>query len=62
MHTVQEIKSAIPKLSRRELEELRAWLDEYLEDRLELKDEVKVKLDQARQEIREGKSRTRQPE
>ncbi len=62
MHTVQEIKSAIPKLSRQELEELRAWLDECFEDRLELKDEVKAKLAQARREIREGRSRTRQPE
>ncbi len=61
MHTMQEIKTAIPKLSRRELEELRAWLDEYLEDQSELKDEVKVKLDQARQELREGKYRRRQP-
>jgi len=62
MSTVQEIKAAIPKLTPQEQLELKAWLEEFFEDRLELNDEVKSKLDQARQEIREGKYRTRQPQ
>ena len=62
MSTVQEIKAAIPKLTPQEQLELKEWLEEFFEDRLELNDEVKSKLDQARQEIREGKYRTRQPE
>ena len=61
MSTVQEIKAAIPKLTPQEQVELKEWLEEFFEDQLELNDEVKSKLDQARQEIREGKYRTRQP-
>jgi len=62
MSTVQELKAAIPKLTPQEQLELKEWLEEFFEDRLELNDEVKSKLDQARQEIREGKYRTRQPQ
>ena len=62
MSTVQEIKAAIPKLTPQEQLELKEWLEEFFEDQLELNDEVKSKLDQARQEIREGKYRTRQPQ
>ncbi len=62
MSTVQEIKAAIPKLTPQEQVELKEWLEEFFEDQLELNDEVKSKLDQARQEIREGKYRTRQPQ
>jgi len=60
--SVQEIESAIHSLSRTEAEQLRAWLDEYLEDQLDLTDDVKGKLDQSRQEIAEGKFTTRQPD
>ena len=62
MSTVQEIKAAIPKLTPQEQVELKEWFEEFFEDQLELNDEVKSKLDQARQEIREGKYRTRQPQ
>jgi FMN phosphatase YigB (HAD superfamily) len=51
MSSVQEIEAALPKLSRPEIEEVRAWIDDYLEDQLELTDEVKAKLDQSRREI-----------
>ena len=61
MSTVQEIEAAIPKLSRAELEELRVWFEDYLEDRLELNEDVKSKLDQSRREIAEGKYTTRKP-
>jgi len=62
MSTVQEIEAAIPKLSHAEVEELRAWIEDYLEDQLELTDEVKAKLDQSRREIAEGNYTTRQPQ
>ena len=42
MSTVQEIEAAIPKLSRAELEQFHAWFEDYVEDRLELTDEVKA--------------------
>ena len=61
MSSVQEIEAAIPKLSRAEIEEVRAWIDDFLEDQLELTDDVKAKLDQSRREIAEGNYTTRQP-
>lgn len=51
MSSVQEIEAVLPKLSRAEIEEVRAWIDDFLEDQLELTDEVKVKLDQSRREL-----------
>lgn len=61
MSSVQEIEAAIPRLSRAEVEEVRAWIDDFLEDQLELTDEVKAKLDQSRREIAGGNYTTRQP-
>jgi len=58
---VQEIQAALPKLSAEELADLKQRLDEFLEDRLELTEEVKAKLDQSRAEIAAGQYRTRQP-
>jgi hypothetical protein len=57
MSRVQEIQAAIAKLSRKELDELRDWL----EDHLEIRDEVKAKLDESRAQIASGQFRTRQP-
>lgn len=62
MATVQEIQAAIPKLSREEVVQIREWIDDYLEDQLDLTDEVKAKLDQSRREIQDGQFTTRQPE
>ena len=61
MSTVQEIEAAIPLLSRAEVEEIRAWIDNYLEDQLELTEEIKAKLDESRREIAAGNYTTRQP-
>jgi len=61
MSSVQEIEAVIPKLSRAEVEEVRAWIDDFLEDQLELTDDVKAKLDQSRREIAVGDYTTRQP-
>ena len=62
MSTVKEIQAALPKLSLGEIEQIRTWIDDYLEDQLELKDQVKAKLDQSRREIAAGQYTTRQPE
>jgi len=59
--TVKEIEAAIPKLSRAEVEEIREWIEDYLDDQMELTDDVKSKLDQSRQEIAAGQFTTRQP-
>jgi hypothetical protein len=59
--TAEEIRTAIPKLSRAEIEAIREWIDDYLEDRLELTDDIKTKLDRSRAEIAAGQYTTRQP-
>ncbi len=59
--TVEEIEAAIPRLKREEIEALRAWIDDFLEDQLELTDEVKARLDESRREIAAGDYSTRQP-
>ena len=61
MSTVQEIEAALPRLSRAEIEQIRAWIDDFLEDQLELTDEVKTRLDESRREIADGNYTTRQP-
>ena len=60
MSTVQEIEAVLPKLTRAEIEVVRAWIDDFLEDQLELTDELKASLDQSRREIAEGNYTTRQ--
>ncbi len=59
MRTVKEIEAVIPRLTRSEVEELREWIEDYLEDQLELTDEVKSKLEQSRREIAAGDFTTR---
>ena len=61
MSTVQEIEAVLPKLSRAEIEEVRAWIDDFLEDQLDLTDEVKARIDQSRREIGAGNYTIRQP-
>jgi ABC-type phosphate transport system ATPase subunit len=61
MGTVKEIQEALPKLSRHEVEELRDWIDDYLESQMELSDETKAKLDQSRADFSSGQYSTRQP-
>jgi hypothetical protein len=61
MSTLQEIENAIPKLKPADIARLQAWLDDYCEDHLELTDEVKAAVNEARQEIEAGHYRTRQP-
>jgi ABC-type phosphate transport system ATPase subunit len=59
--TVKEIEAAIPRLSRAEIEEIREWIDDYLEDQMELSDETKARLEQSHREISSGQVTTRQP-
>jgi hypothetical protein len=60
--TVKEIEAVLPTLSRAEIEEIRDWIDEYLEDHLDLTDEVAAKLDESRKEIAAGQYTTLKPE
>lgn len=61
MSTVQEIETAIPRLSPAELAEFHRWFEDYVEDHLELSDEVAAKVDESRREIAAGQFTTRQP-
>lgn len=61
MSTVQEIEEAIPKLSRAELAQFRTWFEDFVEDHLELTEDVKAKLDESRREIADGHYTTHQP-
>ena len=54
MSTVQEIESAITTLTLEEKEAIRDWLDEAIEQQLEVSDEFKAKIQRARQEIAAG--------
>ncbi len=61
MSTIQEIEAAIPRLRREEVEALRTWIEDYLEDQREIREEVVLLLDQSRREIEDGNFITRQP-
>ena len=54
MSTVKQIESALEQLPVEELQEVRDWLDDFIEDQLELSDEFKAKILRASQEIADG--------
>lgn len=63
MSTVKEIESALTQLPLEDLQLVREWLDDFIEDQLEVSDEFKGKILRAKQEIADGVySRTRKPE
>ena len=63
MSTVKEIESALAKLSVQDLQAVRDWLDDFIEDQLEVSDEFKAKIRRAQTEIAQGTySRVRAPE
>ena len=63
MSMVKEIETALTKLRLEEMEAVRDWLDELIEDRLEVSDQFKAKIQRAKRDIAAGVySRVRQPE
>jgi hypothetical protein len=63
MSTVKQIESALESLPLEELQAVRDWLDNFIEDQLEVSDEFKAKIQRAKQEIADGVySRTRKTE
>ena len=63
MSSVKDIESALARLSLNDLQAVRDWLDDFIEDQLEVSDEFKAKIQRAKQEIAGGVySRTRKPE
>ena len=62
MSSVKEIESALAKLSLEDKQAVRDWLDDLIEDQLEVSEEFKAKIDRANQEISKGvHSRVRDP-
>lgn len=62
MSTVQDIETALTRLSRNELESVRDFLDNLLEDELELSDKFKEKLARAEDQLKRGEfSRVKAP-
>jgi hypothetical protein len=60
--TVVELAQAIRALSRREFEELRQWIEDYVEDQLEFTDEFAASIERGTKDIAEGNVRVRNPE
>jgi hypothetical protein len=63
MSNVKEIESALANLTMDEKQAVRDWLDDLIEEQLEVSDEFKAKAGRAKQEIARGVySRRREPE
>ncbi len=62
MSTVQEIETALRRLTPAEMRAVRDWLDEMLEDERAFTPEFTAKIAQSEREMAEGRrTRTRQP-
>lgn len=61
MKTLEEIESEVRKLSVQEQEKLRDWLENLLDDRLEIKEEFKAEIEAGRKDIADGRYRIRKP-
>jgi len=55
MQTLEKIEAAVKQLSAAEQEALRDWLDQLLEDRLELNDSFKTEIEAGVKDIAEGR-------
>lgn len=54
LSTVQEIESAISRLSPEEMRLVRDWLENQIEDRLEMTDEFKDRIESSERQQAEG--------
>jgi mRNA-degrading endonuclease RelE of RelBE toxin-antitoxin system len=61
MSALEQIEQQVRRLSKTEQETLRDWLENVLEDGLELTDEFKAKIEQGERDIREGRVDVRRP-
>jgi hypothetical protein len=57
MSTIQEIETAIERLPRDQIREIREWLEDLFEDELEFTDEFKASIERGEQDIAEGRVR-----
>lgn len=61
MQTLEKIESEVRQLSKAEQEALRDWLENVLEDGLEVTDDFKTKIERGEEDIRAGRVRINQP-
>ncbi len=61
MQTLEKIEDEVRQLSKADQESLRDWLENVLEDELEITDEFKAKIERGEQDIREGRFRVHKP-
>jgi hypothetical protein len=59
MSTVEQIESAIEQLPRQQMREIQDWLGEMLEDGLEFTDEFKASIERGKQDVAEGRIRSK---
>ena len=59
--TIEQLQAAIRTLSPEEQERLCDWLENLVEDRLELTDEFKKEIEAGKQDIAAGRVRIRKP-
>ena len=61
MSTVAEIEAAITRLSRNEAEEVREWLEQWIEDQREMAPEFLASIEHGKADLAEGRARTVKP-
>ena len=61
MSTVQEVESAIAKLTPAEMQEVAEWLENFLEDQLEVRPEFLESIRQGQEDIANGRVRIVHP-
>ena len=61
IRTLEQVEADVRQLSAAEQQRLRDWLENLLEDRLELKEEFKAEIEAGKKDIAEGRVRIRKP-
>lgn len=61
MATIAEIESAISKLSIQEAQQLREWLEQWLEDQQEMAPEFLASVERGKKDLDSGRSRVKRP-
>jgi len=61
MSTVAEIEAAIAQLSPREAEEVREWLEQWLEDQMEMTPEFLASIERGKADFAAGRVREEHP-
>jgi mRNA-degrading endonuclease RelE of RelBE toxin-antitoxin system len=63
MSKVEQVEKELRKLSQAELRQIREWLDDVIEDKLEFTPEFEHSIQQAERDMADGKSvRVREPD